>query len=162
MTKKQNNHGKLSFGFEVPAVPAVPEVKDKQGRRANKTGNSAEATIYCIFRERGYEIRRHYAIGDSIYKHPLKVDFYIRGLPMFPDGLIIESKWQQTPGSVDEKFAYLVRNIRERYPCPAIIIYGGGGARTGAIEWMKEEVDGKYLFAVFSFEDLLIWLNNNL
>ena len=63
-----------------------------------------------------------YPIGSSIYGLPLNADFWVRGAPGFPAGLAIEVKWQQSTGSVDEKFPYLVYNIKECYPCPALVI----------------------------------------
>lgn len=159
MTKKQDNHGRLSFGFDVPAAP---DMKDKQGRRANKTGRRAEATIYCTFKESGYLVYRQHAIGLGIYGHEIKVDLFIQGIPKYPKGLIIESKWQQSLGSVDEKFPFLISNIKQCYPCPAIIVHGGGKAKAGGIDYLKSEVDGDKLIGVFTLEELLIWINNNL
>jgi hypothetical protein len=73
-----------------------------------------------------------------------------------------ESKWQEVQGTADEKLCYLVANIRSCYPCPAIVIAGGSGARPGAIKWLRSQVDGVKLYAVFHVEEFVSWCNRNL
>jgi hypothetical protein len=102
-----------------------------------------------------------YPIGYSIYGLPLLADFWVRGAPSFPGGLAIEVKWQQSPGSVDEKFPYLALNIKECYPCTALVIADGGGQRSGALHWLRRQVAGN-LMAVFSLAEFLAWANRNL
>jgi hypothetical protein len=102
-----------------------------------------------------------YPIGPSIYSLPLNADFWVRGAPHFPDGLAIEVKWQQSTGSVDEKFPYLVYNIKECYPCPALVIADGGGQRPGALHWLRDQV-GANLMGVFSLAEFMAWANRNL
>lgn len=102
-----------------------------------------------------------YPIGLSIYGLPLFTDFWVHGAPGFPDGLAIEVKWQQSPGSVDEKFPYLALNIQQCYPCPAIVIADGGGQRPGALHWLRGQVAGN-LLAVFSLAEFLAWANRHL
>ena len=102
-----------------------------------------------------------YPIGQSIYGLPLNADFWVRGAPGLPDGLAIEVKWQQSTGSVDEKFPYLIHNIKECYPCPALVIADGGGQRPGALHWLRGQVAGN-LLAVFSLAEFLAWANRNL
>lgn len=102
-----------------------------------------------------------YPIGQSIYGLPLLADFWLRGAPGYPDGLAIEVKWQQSPGSVDEKFPYLVLNIQQCYPCPSIVIADGGGQRPGALNWLRGQSAGN-LLAVHSLAEFLAWANRNL
>jgi hypothetical protein len=102
-----------------------------------------------------------FPIGHSIYGLPLNADFWIRGAPGYPNGLAIEVKWQQSTGSVDEKFPYLVFNIQQCYPCPALVIADGGGQRPGAIQWLRSQVEGN-LLGVYSVTEFLVWANRNL
>lgn len=53
------------------------------------------------------------------------------------DYLIIESKNQNTAGSVDEKLPYLVHNINERYTHKAIVIINGDGFKKGVVNWIR-------------------------
>lgn len=143
-------------------TPVAPRTKDNQGQQAVKSGKAAESTIYHIIHERGYTVERQYPIGVGIYGTALKADFLVTGIEAFSAGLAIESKWQEIGGSVDEKYPYLVENVRRCYPCPAIVVYGGGGAKAGAIEWLRRQADGAKLYAVFSFEEFLTWAIRNL
>lgn len=102
-----------------------------------------------------------FPIGCSIYGLPLQADFWLRGAPGYPGGLALEVKWQQSTGSVDEKFPYLVLNIQQCYPCPAIVIADGGGQRPGALEWLRSQAGGN-LLAVFTLAEFLAWANRNL
>jgi hypothetical protein len=140
----------------------APPIKHSQGKQAVKSGQAAESTIFYMLNERGYTVERQRSIGTGIYGTELRADFHVKGIYLFPDGLIIESKWQEMGGSVDEKYPYLVENIRQCYPCQAIVVHGGGGAKRGAIEWLRRQVDGDKLFAVFSFEEFLAWTIRNL
>lgn len=102
-----------------------------------------------------------FPIGASIYGLPLFTDFLLHGAPGYPAGLAIEVKWQQSQGSVDEKFPYLVNNICECYPCPALVIADGGGQRLGAIQWLRNQV-GPQLIAIHTLAEFLAWANRHL
>lgn len=133
-----------------------------QGARANSTGKVAEDMIDAMLRKLGYTPLRQRTIGIGIYGTPIQADFLIEVAPGFSDGLIIESKWQGVGGSVDEKYPYLVENIRHCFPCPVIILADGDGARPGAIRWLQSQIDGQHLFAVFSLKELIKWCHNHL
>ena len=115
-----------------------------------KTGTVAEDLLEAMIGVKGYCVDRGVLVGVSIFGHRLKADLMVSGLPDFPRGLAIESKWQSSDGSVDEKFPYLVMNIRMAYPCPVIIILDGRGSKPGAVEWLKGQVDQEHLLAVLS------------
>lgn len=148
--------------FEDASSPCVDRSELNQGQRAVRNGQMAEKTIYCMIREAGYRVSRQQKIGKSFSGGNLIVDFFIHDHPAFSEGLIIESKWQETSGSVDEKLVLLREHIMRRFPCPAIVVYGGGAARSGFIEYLKNSVDGKKLYAVFSWEEFLSWAMRNL
>lgn len=130
-----------------------------QGQFANRAGEIAENLLGCVIRGTGLRFRQHHYLCKSIYGHPIKVDFFIENSKDHPGGLVIECKWQDTKGSVDEKFPYLVANIKERFPCPAVIVCGGSGQKSGAIDWLKDQVDGTRLLAVFDVEEFVSWMN---
>lgn len=132
-----------------------------QGKWANSNGRAAEDTINDVLIRHRLIALRQYHVGKSIYGTPLYADFYVATAPGFPDGLIIESKWQETQGSADEKLPYLVTNIHQCYPCPTIIVLDGGGFRPGAERWLCSQVGGR-LYAVMNFREFLTWCNRNL
>lgn len=160
----------------MPTKP-TPPAKTSQGGRAVQTGNTLERFVLHILEDKKYEAipkKRFLAacileqplyttqiyIGDSIYGRPLKVDFMLYHPEKHPNKLIIECKWQQGPGTTDEKYPYNVLNIREVYPCPAIILLDGAGFRSGAGAWLRAQVDGEKLLHVFSMAEFMTWVNN--
>lgn len=133
-----------------------------QGGKANSTGQRAESTVASMLHGAGYAFQRQYRIGMSIYGEPLKCDFYVTPCDALPLGLIIEVKWQGSAGSVDEKFPYLVENIRSRFPAPALIVLAGGGYKPGAEKWLRAQVDGESLVAVCNLDQFQMWCNRHL
>lgn len=131
----------------------------KQGQKANATGNEAENIISGVLARKGYKVRRQVQLCRSIYGTPLKVDFVVRGVPGFEKGLIVESKWQSAQGSVDEKYPYLVENIRHRYPYPTIVVLGGGAQKPGAEMWLRAQIGGR-LYDVMTLTEFITWVNN--
>jgi hypothetical protein len=154
-----------------------------QGARANKSGNILEGNVEAILKGHNYfqvgnYVPKEYVlnaallpkrygkeiyIGAGIYHTELKIDFYVIGSPAMSSGLIIECKWQESPGSVDEKFPYLNMNIQYYYPAPTIVVLGGQGMREGASNWLKNRVnDNDNLLAVYSLDRFIAWANKNL
>lgn len=133
-----------------------------QGRQANKNGRAAEDVISAILDQRGCVYRRQHPIGLGIFGTPLQVDFYLPSTRPFPNGLIIESKWQQVSGSAEEKLCYLVENIRTVYPCTTIVMIDGSGFRPGAVRWLKAQAGQSRLFAAFDLREFLTWSNQSL
>ena len=149
-----------------------------QGTKANFTGEQLEGFIEDTLRRNNYEYvpllsfdesvkvgskpiyTRQYRL-ESIYGTPLKCDFILYHPEHYADCLIIEAKWQQSSGSVDEKFPYLVLNIREKYPCATIVVIEGGGYRKGAIEWLRKQEDEK-LVHVFNMAEFLKWSSSHI
>ncbi|ARV62484.1 hypothetical protein BZZ01_31090 [Nostocales cyanobacterium HT-58-2] len=158
-----------------------------QGARANKSGEILESHVETTLRAHDYFqvssqrpkklqrdfllnsifLPKRYAkqvyIGTGIYQTDVYVDFYVVGLSAMPSGLIIECKWQESGGSVDEKFPYLNLNIQHSYPAPTIIVIGGEGMREGAIDWLKARVtDNHNLLGVHSLDRFIAWANKHL
>ena len=130
--------------------------------KPNKSGRIAENFLADVLRGVGLEFKRQQRVGYSVYDSPahpwvLHADFIVTNLSAFPSGLAIESKWQDSPGSVDEKFLYLTHNIKTRYTVPAIVVVFGGACRPGAFAWLKSQCDGDQLIAVFKLEEFISW-----
>jgi hypothetical protein len=158
-----------------------------QGGRANKSGNVLESTVEGALRGHGYaqvdkglqkkqrlpfllsstNLSKRYArqvhVGQGIYGTDIYVDFYIIGSATIPSGLIIECKWQQSGGSVDEKLPYVNLNVLTCYPAPAVVLIDGGGMKPGAIAWLNAQVTGNSnLLAVHTLSSFIVWANNHL
>lgn len=148
------------------------------GSQANYTGSQLEQLITQTLLNNGYLLvessrfraatylhqpifAQQFHIGESIYGSDLNIDFIIYHPEKWPDSLIIEAKWQQEQGSVDEKYPYLVMNLKERCSERSMVVLGGGGCRSGAVRWLKEQMD-KQLIHVFSYEEFLAKANRGL
>jgi len=146
------------------------------GKTANKTGKALEEFITHSLKETDYTLvekknwktaryldqpiyTRQLFICKSIYGTNVYGDFVIFHPQKHPDCLVIEAKWQQVSGSVDEKLPFLVNNIKQKFPIDAIIIIDGGGQKKGAIEWVKTQIGGR-LLNVFSMSSFQKWVNN--
>lgn len=156
-----------------------------QGGKANKAGKILESTVTGTLAGHGYieishpkrkqrrellltsttcpkRYARQVYMGLGIYSTDIYVDFYIIGSVANSSGLIIECKWQNSSGSVDEKLPYVNLNIQHCYPAPALVLIDGGGMNSGAINWLKTQVNtNKNLLAVYDLSSFIAWANNN-
>jgi hypothetical protein len=102
---------------------------------------------------------KQYALCESIYGHVIKCDFILYHPKLWTECLVIESKWQQVSGSVDEKYPYTVINLKEQSPVQSIIVVDGNGQKKGAIAWLRRQVDGQKLLHVLSMAEFQKWVN---
>ncbi len=129
------------------------------GHKANKTGNRLERFVEQALQANGYiefwnykgqlfdnrkviggkQYAKQVYCGKTIYETIRKVDFLIINHDVFPDDLIIECKWQQVSGSVDEKYPFLLFNIIKT-SVPTVILIDGDGYRKAALKFLKDEV----------------------
>ena len=106
---------------------------------------------------------------ETIYGHNGNTEFLIKS-DYYDLEIRIECKWQQSSGSVDEKFPYLYLNCIEKMPeSTIIIIVDGGGAKEGAVEWLNSAAkSSKYWkhdkpekqILVMDLQSFIIWANN--
>src|SRR5690606_14452889 len=101
---------------------------------------------------------RQFHIGSSIYGTPMYCDFVLFHPEKWVNCLIIESKWQQSGGSVDEKFPYFVLNIQQKHPHQVIVLLDGGGYKQSAEIWLRGQV-GNNLLKVFNMGEFQKWAN---
>ena len=159
-----------------------------QGGLANSSGNTLEQTVIATFSSKGFQVApyRNWLVnpasfgGDvllrrvpytSIYGHNGVTEFLAIS-SRYELNARIECKWQQSAGSVDEKFPYLYLNCLERMPEQhIIIIVDGGGAKLSAVTWLKTvAAEGRYASAtsvqkkiqVFSLSEFIVWANRTL
>lgn len=96
-------------------------------------------------------------IGKSIYGANLFCDFILYHPKKHPNYLVIEARWQESSGTVDEKYPYLALNIKEQSPYETIIILDGHGYRNGAEKWLKRQV-GDRLKNLFNMSEFKKWV----
>lgn len=152
------------------------------GQKATRTGNFFERFVKFTLEEHRYQESSngrdlfkkralipsgtgYYAhgvnVGKTVYGGKRLADLFIVCKELFPNDLIIECKWQQVKGSVDEKYSHLVDNIKTT-GVPTIIVIGGNGYKPEALKWLKQQVDGIVLIAVWTMEEFQIAVNNGL
>jgi hypothetical protein len=151
------------------------------GSRANTSGNTLEASIKAVIHSKGFTVvnYRDWLQNESkygrelllcnvpyetIYGHSGKTEFVLNSAI---DNLEIriECKWQQSSGSVDEKYPYLYLNCMQMPEDTIFIIVDGGGAKQGAIDWLKNApllLPCEKSITVFSLVEFLSWANRNL
>jgi len=58
----------------------------------------------------------------------------------------VEAKYQSAPGSVDEKYPYMLLNGIYNYPESEIIfVVDGGGYKPGARRWLENSINNNWL-----------------
>ena len=150
------------------------------GSQANNTGNRLEAFVQRALIEKGYvefwnhrkqvfanrkllggkQFVKQAVAGDTIYQTDRRCDFFVVNREKFPDDLIIECKWQQSSGSVDEKYPFLLYNII-RTGIPTVVLLDGGGYKPAALEWLKEMVNKQgALIGVWTMAEFQKEVNN--
>lgn len=132
------------------------------GKFANHTGRKLERFVANALTDSGYtEFLDHRAqafdnrkaiggkqfmqqlpVGTTIYETQRKADFFVVNKEKFPDDLIIECKWQQSSGSVDEKYPFLLFNIIKT-GVPTVILLDGAGYKPSAKRWLQDQMDLK-------------------
>jgi hypothetical protein len=143
------------------------------GTQANRTGGRLESFVEHALTEHGYELfwdhrkqlfanrdavggkqyAKHVLVGPTIYETDRYVDFLVLNKDKFPDALIIECKWQEQKGSVDEKYPFLMFNIA-RTGVPTIVLLDGDGYKPAAKIWLASHAGtDKPLRAVWSMAE---------
>lgn len=143
------------------------------GTFANNTGNRLEAFVEQALKEKGYtefwnhkeqlflnresvggkQYGKHINVGETIYGTKRLADIFILNKDLFPDGLIIECKWQQSGGSVDEKYQFLLYNIIKT-GVPTVVLLDGDGYKASAKEWLKLQANPeRSLIGVWSMSE---------
>lgn len=155
-------------------------------KRTTRSGNVLERTVKEVIAANGFEIVKYRDWNKSpekygtellltnvpfetIYKHRGKTEFLLKSKKHNLE-MRIECKWQQGPGSVDEKLPYLYLNSIEAMPEKHIVVViDGSGWKDGAIPWLKEAAaNRKYTSAantrkkieVLSLAEFMTWANS--
>lgn len=132
----------------------------QQGRQAKQNGRILEQTILPLLQAKGfvpvsysdYQRSPENFAGELVLTHVPYTTIY--GASGYSEFVIrsnsrnllirVECKWQQAQGSVDEKFPFVYLNAIEAYPESMVfLIVDGGGARQGAVDWLKSAVRQK-------------------
>ena len=150
--------------------------------KANHTGNQLELFLENALQSQGYtefwnhktqafenrksiggkQYLKQLPCGTTIYQTMRRVDFLIINREKFPNDLIIECKWQQSKGSVDEKYPFLLFNIIKT-GVPSIVLLDGEGYSQQAKQWLSDQADREMhraLIGVWSMMEFQKKINN--
>lgn len=140
------------------------------GTIANLNGNELERFVIDVLVRKGYEyiepklfhgfcevseqkvFSHQVTVGKTIYDTTRRCDLIVFN-PNWKGKnhkaiRIIECKWQESAGSVDEKYPFLVLNIK-KLEYDTYILLDGSGYKQGAEDWLRSQVSGN-LLGVFS------------
>ncbi len=107
----------------------------------------------------GKQFAREVNVGDSIYGTKVRADFLVLNKDKFPDGLVVECKWQQSRGSVDIKYPFNVFNIA-KLGIPTIILIDGNGYSKKSFAWLKDQAHPqKALIGVYTMSEFQVEVN---
>ena len=149
---------------------------DQQGQRANKTGSNLEDFISGLIEQAGYQridallfvsmkameqgiYAKQFHVGRDLYGRDRKCDFILYHPSKHPHCFIIESKWQQSSGSVEEKLPFLVQTIRQSGYTTSIVL-DGGGYSAGAETWLRGQAGNANLRQVFNMQEFQRFAND--
>ena len=148
---------------------------------ANRSGNTLEKTVSAVLASKGFQevlynhwLKKpeHYSQElllrnvpySTIYGHKGTTEFLLKS-KQYGLETRIECKWQQSAGSVDEKFPYLYLNCVLQVPEEhMLIILDGNGAKEGAVNWLKQACHNQFLatpkkIEVMCLTEFMGWAN---
>jgi len=104
---------------------------------------------------------RNIAVGKNIYDLERKCHLILFHPRKWANGLVIEVRWQGVGGTVDEKFPFIVMNIK-RSGLETVIVMGGEKLKPQVFEWVQSQI-GYRLVEVFDPTQFQNWaLEGNL
>jgi hypothetical protein len=92
--------------------------------------------------DRGVQVYEEVPIGTSIIGKQRRVDLLVLQ-ERTQSAYAIECKYQDSPGTVDEKIPYALRDLTAM-PLPGIITYAGSGFSTGVLHLLQGSEHAAY------------------
>ena len=151
----------------------------KGHRKASNMGKAFEKDVAGMLNDAGFtEINkqdvdvtdidkwycRQYKRFVGIYGKKLTIDLLIFDTNYFPKKLAVELKYQGVGGSVDEKYPFVIQNLRKLFKehgIKGILMLNGGGYNPESVAWCKSQQD-ENLFVVESRSEIYNWIEENL
>lgn len=119
------------------------------GSDANRSGRVFERAICAILEASGIAFHAQYRTDYvSQLGKIIRSDVFLPRPVGFEGGLHVEARWQDSPGSADEKIYSLEKNIFTSYRRPAVVVIDGESVQP-QLDYMTGLIDNKKLVAVF-------------
>lgn len=107
-----------------------------------------------------FETAYNTGVDNALYES-LYVDFYVRDIAGFPDGLSIDIAVWELPlnYSNDSTMNLIIHNIKNCYPFPAILVVPDSGylLKPRHIEFLKKNIDERKLLGVYTLDEFVLW-----
>ena len=139
-------------------------INGQHGKKAAKAGIGWESMVTQCAENYGLVVRGNVQTDwIGIFKERVKIDHIVYGVPGYENGLGVETKYQNSPGSIHIKIHYLVYNIKQNYKLPCILVWGGAAKEIAtATDWARTQVDGFKFLGVFRLDEWFAWLEQRL
>jgi hypothetical protein len=97
--------------------------------------------VMSAYQGRGLKVYEEVSLGTSIIGKQRRVDLFVTG----PDdkALVVECKYQEGPGTADEKIPYALRDM-EAMRVEGIIAYAGSGFSAGVLHLLQSSSFAAY------------------
>ena len=99
---------------------------------------------------------RQFRLYPSIFGQPMIHDVYYCG-GNFPQGLVLEVKWQSSPGSVYEKLPFTLLSLASM-PGTKVLIIGGLYYPNWVVEWCRNYAKAYQNLFVMNFDEFTVWV----
>ncbi len=93
------------------------------------------AYLFANYAERGLQIYEEVPLGTSIIGKQRRVDLLVLH-PQSSVALAVECKYQDSPGTVDEKVPYALQDL-QAMRTPGVIVYAGAGFSEGVLHFLQ-------------------------
>lgn len=100
----------------------------------NEYANLVAAYVVRNFGPRGLEVYREVFVGKTVIGKNRRVDIFVVE-PATRRALAIECKYQDSPGTVDEKIPYALEDAASM-PMPVCVAYAGAGFSQGILHML--------------------------
>jgi hypothetical protein len=96
-----------------------------------------------LFPNQPYFIHQYGSPFRNAYRDSMTLDFYIYHPTKYPDGLILECKFQDGGGTVDEKLHFTVASLKGTGK-PSFLLLMGEGFRTSAVQYCLDKQTARF------------------
>ncbi|MAG24658.1 4-diphosphocytidyl-2C-methyl-D-erythritol kinase [Candidatus Pacearchaeota archaeon] len=141
------------------------------GAEANRSGRLLERFVIETMRSHGFIIQPYSVDADnrdwispnrvltnvpykSIYGFAGARSEFVIVAETLDRRIRVECKYQESAGSIDEKFPYMHRNALIVPEREVIFLLGGVGAKPGAVEWLRRECETESGGKILSVHDM--------
>ena len=161
---------------QVEPEPQVePLAQITPGRQAGKNGEALEYAVLARLQRCGYQQEKTIPARcaqpffihrwrqrelRSVIKTLMVPDFLIWHPAKYPEGCLLECKWQEASGSAEAKILILIRSLLST-PFRSILILNGPGFSQHYLDYYKS-LENERLIVITSSDELMVRMNRGL